>query len=411
MKMKFIKEIKEEEYIKFANQNKAHFMQTWAWGLVNKESRGLTPCFVGLKDDNNLVAATLLLKKKVPFNMSYFYAPRGFIMNMQDENLLKEFTNGLKKYLKDENGIYLKVDPGIKYHDIDENGLKVPDGKNNYSLFNSFINLGYIHKGFNKLYERNQPRYTFRINLNVNSFNDIEEKMNRTFLKTVRRSYDYDLEIKESNDVKTFYNLIKNNAIKDNFSSYSLDYYQNLYNVFKKYDQIKIFEAVLEPKKIVNKFLNEISVLEEKINNNTVKNKVDTENIINRFKNDVELLKDAKEERLVICSLICVYSKLGAWTLYIGNDLLGTKTSAVNRLYYESIKDAYENKYEFMDLFGTVGDPNTKYKNLAGIFEFKRKVGGEYIEFIGEFDLVNKKFWYIVLPIILKVYRKIRGIK
>ena len=235
--------------------------------------------------------------------------------------------------------------------------------------------------------------------------------MNRTFLKTVRRSHDYDLEIRKTNDIETFHKLIKNNAEKDGFSSYSLKYYKNLYNIFKKYDQIKIFEAILEPKKVVSKFLNEINILEERINNNFVKNKVDTENIINRYKNDVELLKDVKEEKLVVCSLICVYSKLGAWALYIGNDILGTKTSAVNRLYYESIKDAYENKYDFMDLFGTVGDPNTKYKNLAGIYEFKRKTGGEYIEFIGEFDLVNKNFWYIVLPIVLKIYRKVRNIK
>ena len=34
------------------------------------------------------------------------------------------------------------------------------------------------------------------------------------------------------------------------------------------------------------------------------------------------------------------------------------------RSYYEAIKDAHENGYEFFDLFGTVGDPNTNYKNL-----------------------------------------------
>ena len=72
------------------------------------------------------------------------------------------------------------------------------------------------------------------------------------------------------------------------------------------------------------------------------------------------------------------------------------------------MKDAYDNKYEYADLFGTVGDPNTKYKNLAGIFEYKRKIGGDLIEFIGEFDLINKPFWYKVLPILLKVYRKIK---
>ena len=77
-------------------------------------------------------------------------------------------------------------------------------------------------------------------------------------------------------------------------------------------------------------------------------------------------------------------------------------------MYYEFIADAYENKYEYFDLFGVVGDPETKYKNLAGIYEYKKKFGGDYIEFIGEFDLVNKKIWYYVLPILLKIYRGLR---
>ena len=94
--------------------------------------------------------------------------------------------------------------------------------------------------------------------------------------------------------------------------------------------------------------------------------------------------------------------------MYIGNDDVATYTGAVNRLYYDFIKDAYDNHYEFADLFGVVGDPNTKYKNLAGIFEYKRKIGGDLIEFIGEFDLINKPVWYFILPLLLKIYRKHR---
>ena len=94
--------------------------------------------------------------------------------------------------------------------------------------------------------------------------------------------------------------------------------------------------------------------------------------------------------------------------MYIGNDDVATYTGTVNRLYYEFIKDAYDRGFEFADLFGVVGDPNTKYKNLAGIFEYKRKIGGDLIEFIGEFDLINKPFWYFILPFLLKIYRKIK---
>ena len=114
--------------------------------------------------------------------------------------------------------------------------------------------------------------------------------------------------------------------------------------------------------------------------------------------------KDGK----IICSLACSYTDYSSWLLYIGNDNIGMYTFAVNRCYYEALKDAKNNNLNFLDTFGTVGDPKTTYKNLAGLHEFKRKFGGEYIEFLGEFDLINKPVWYKILPILLKIYRKIK---
>ena len=111
---------------------------------------------------------------------------------------------------------------------------------------------------------------------------------------------------------------------------------------------------------------------------------------------------------MVICSLINGIANDMMWTMYIGNNKLGEYLFAVNRIYYETIKYCYEHKYRFLDLYGTVGDVNTKYKNLGGLHAYKKKYGDTYIEFIGEFDLVGNKFMYKVLPKLLGVYRYIR---
>lgn len=411
--MKFIENLSEEEYIKFFNSQKnAHFLQSYEWGQTQKEGRGQIPCYVGLKDNNKIVAAALLLKKKTPLNMCYFYVPRGFVLDYNNEEIFSEFVNGLKAYLKKENAIYLKVDPGIKYQDINDDASKKEDGANNYELFDKFISQGFKHGGFYKLYEGNQPRYTIRIDLN-NSLEDIEKDISKTFMKTVRKSYTYDLEIVLDNDVKTFYDLTLNNAKKNDFKAYSLDYYQSFYKNFAKQNHVKVFNAVVYPDKIIAKNTDELNELKRKIANKEVPEKrmADTNNQIKRLEKDIEVFtpyKDKYPNGKVVCSLVCSYTNYAAWTLYIGNDSLGTHTAAVNRCYYEALKDAKENKLEFYDLFGTVGDPQTKYKNLAGLHEFKRKFGGDYIEFMGEFDLINKPFWYKVLPILLKIYRKIK---
>ena len=331
--------------------------------------------------------------------MCYFYCPRGYTINFDDKIILTEFTNRLKEFLKKENAIYLKLDPPIMYQEIDEEANKIDGGKNNYVIFNNFINLGYKHKGFNKLYEGNQPRYTFRTYYKqFSSFEEVEKTFSKSFARPIKRSYNYDLEVYESKEVKTFHDLIKIISERDGFNEYSLDYYQNVYDELSKDNQIKVFSVKIDPNKLVEKFTEEASKEKKE------ERKAKIEKDIEYFK---EVCKTHKKE-YTCASLICTYSKTGSWSLYIGNDEVAAYTGTVNRLYYEYMKDAFENGYEYADLFGVVGDPHTKHKNLAGIYEYKRKIGGDYIEFIGEFDLVNKPFWYIVLPTLLKIYRKIK---
>ena len=396
--MEFIKDLKEKEYRDFWRQTpNAHFMQSYEWGQVQKKSRDLIPCYVGLKDNDKVVAAALLLKKKTPLNMCYFYVPRGFTLDYYNNETIEEFTKHLKNYLKEENAIYLKIDPPLIYQEIDEEANPVKDGMNNYDVYDEFIKLGYKHKGFNKLYERNQPRYTFRTYYKqFNDFSEVEKTFSKSFSKPLKRSYDYDLEIYEADEVKTFYDLIQIISKRDGFKSYTYEYYNNVFTELKKDNLVKVFNAKINPSKLIKKF-------EEQVKNDH------NEDRKKRTLKDIEFLKGLPNQKEYTCaSLICTYSNGGAWSLYIGNDEAAAYTGTVNRLYYEFMKDAYERKYEYADLFGVVGDPHTKFKNLAGIFEYKRKIGGDLIEFIGEFDLINKPFWYKVLPILLKIYRKLK---
>ena len=398
--MQFVEKLEYKEYKKFwESVDNNHFLQSYGWGIAQEKNRGLEPCYVGMKNDKGkLVAAALLLKRKLPMNNCFFYVPRGFSIDYNNKELLSEFTKFLKEYLKKQNAIYLKIDPPIMYQELDSEANIVPNGKNNYELYEIFKSLGYKHKGFNKLYEGNQPRYTFRTYFKkYASFDDVIKTFSSSFYRPVKRSYAYDVEIYEANEIDTFYELIKMVSKKDNFHEYSYDYYNNVCKCLDK-NEVKIFNARINPSKIIEKFENDIK------NEKNEDRKVKIQKDIDYFK---EVVKTHPEE-YVCGSLICTYTNTGSWSLYIGNDDVALYTGIVNRLYYEYIKDAYDRGFEYADLFGVVGDPKTKYKNLAGIYEYKRKIGGELIEFIGEFDLVNKPIKYAILPLALKIYRSIR---
>ena len=414
--MKNIEILTEQEYRSFFNKvSYNHFLQSYEWGQVAAE-RKQEPLYLGLKDDNgNIKAACLALKKQVPFiNKNYYYSPRGFLIDYSDFDTLKEFTEAIKKYLRENNGIYFKIDPAIIYEEIDKDANPINDGNNNYHLYNQLIDLGYRHKGFNKLFENNQPRYTFRIDT-TKPFSDIEKNMNKSFLKKVKKSYYYELEITHNYDNDKFYELMNNIANKDNFSGNSKKMHDTFDKVFKKSEMVEYFTIKIYPDKILDKVKKELEQLRNDIEKgNLSQAKVnDAKEKIPRLEKDIakfEPYAGKYPEGIISLIQICPKTSKGMWMLYIGNDDLATYTFAVNRDYYEAVKYASENNLEFLDLFGTVGDPHTKESNYAGIHEYKSNLGGTYIEFIGEFDLVTNNFWYKVLPAVINIYRKTKKI-
>ena len=49
-----------------------------------------------------------------------------------------------------------------------------------------------------------------------------------------------------------------------------------------------------------------------------------------------------------------------------------------------------------------------KNNPIYGIHSFKKRLGGEYTEFIGEFDLITNKFMYFMFKTLIPIYRKIK---
>ena len=95
--------IDKEQYKDFYSKNAQSFMQSYEWGEFNKIGRNQIPHYVGLIEDGKVLCEALLLEKRM-FNLSYFYSPRGFIIDFNNYELLKKFTIELGKYIKKNNG-------------------------------------------------------------------------------------------------------------------------------------------------------------------------------------------------------------------------------------------------------------------------------------------------------------------
>ena len=413
IKLEFVSNINSLEYETFVENNpyKSHFLQSYMWGEFSKLDKGLIPHYVGLKENGKLVCASLLLEKKLVLGYSYFYSPRGFVIDFEDINLLTKFTTYLKKYIKSKKGIFLKIDPDViinKHNYLDEE-IKVES-----NAYNNLISLGYKHLGFTNRFETSEPRFSFRIDFN-NSFDTIYEHFSKTTKQRIKKAEDLDVEVKISDNVDEFYKLMTITEHRKDFITYNKKYYEDLYNIFSKNNKCNIFLGSINIDNILNKFNLVIEDLDREINNidqtNLSKSAKTKLNELAKRKekilNDIDEYKKAKElygSVIVLSAHFIVEYSDKAWVLYAGNHDILSKTYANYKTYFEHIKYYYDKGIKVYDQFGTVGklednDP------LLGLHEFKKKFGGDYVEFVGEFDLITNKLMYILFKKLIPIYR------
>ena len=406
--MEFVENITLEEYSDFLNKmDYSHFMQTNEFGEI-KRIKGFIPHIVGLKKDKELVCTALLLEKKLPFNLRYYHIPRGFIIDYDNHELIKEFTNYLKIYCKKTKAIFFKINPAIKRYTIDLDGKKI-DGIDNSKLIDYLKNIGYKHLGFNLGFEQEEPRFTFRVDINK-PIDEVYKAFHATTRKVLNKGNQYNLEIYKGSkdDINDFYETMKETAKREGIIQAPIKYYEKFYEIFNKHNMSDIYVAKVNIdnlKKLLNQNVLETTSKETK-NEIQEKEKNDKLNKLNKLLNEVN---EIDEKELTLASIITVKFKDKVWTVHGGNNSKLMSLNANYLIYYEIIKDANKDGFKIVDLFGTCGIANPDPSNpIYGIHNFKKRLGGEYTEFIGEFDLVNNKLMYSMYRIYTKIRNKIK---
>ena len=263
-----------------------------------------------------------------------------------------------------------------------------------------------------------QPRYTFRIDLNQ-SLEDIEDHFSKTTKQRIAKSLKLDTEVTigTKNDIKEFYHLMTLTENRKDFISYNEDYYETLYEIFNgnkhgkatlflgKVHLIKTINALEKNLKTIN---NQISILPIDNLSKSAKAKLteltkQKENITQEIEKYKEYKKEYGNDITLSAHMIIEYGNK-AWVLYAGNHNILSETYVNYNTYYEHIKYCKEKGIEIYDQFGTIGDLSKDNPRL-GLHEFKKKFGGDYVEFLGEWDFVTNKFMYFIFTKLVPLYR------
>ena len=419
-KLIMLEKTKYDNFVK-KHKTKSHFLQSYSWGEFSKLKKNLTPYYMGLIDSNKKIVATaLLLQKKLPMKLSYFYSPRGFVMDYENKEIVQEMTKKIINFAKSKKAIFVKIDPDIIINDINYLNESKELNYDWKEIFNSLKKAGFKHMGFTKNFETMQPRYSFRVDL-TQSIEDIENHFSKTTKQRINKSQKLNtiVEIGTEKDIKEFYHLMTLTETRKDFVSYNLDYYETLYEIFNgnknskatlflgKVDIDKTLETFEKTLKNIN---NQISILPIDNLSKSAKNKL---NELTRQKDhtkeQIKKFEKYKEQygNLVTLSahMIIEYGDK-AWVLYAGNHNILTDTYVNYNTYYEHLLYCKKEGLKIYDQFGTIGDLS-KDNPRIGLHEFKKKFGGDYVEFIGEFDYIINKPMYFVFTKLVPLYRKI----
>lgn len=410
--------LEKNEFDNFVKNNKykSHFLQSLSWGEFAKAKKNVTPFYLGLIDDEkNILGATLLLEKKLPLNYTYFYAPRGFVLDYSKKNILKEMTKKVVEFCKKKKAIFLKIDPDLIKEKESCTGEKTIYDN---TFYNNLLEVGFKHQGFTKNFETNQPRYTFRIDL-TKGLEEVENCFSKTTKQRIAKAEKLNIEtyIGNKNNIKDFYYLMQLTENRKDFISYNESYYETLYEVLNGNPSTKailfigkiVFSKTIKELeknlKIVN---NQISILPIDNLSKSAKTKLqELKKQKDNIKLDIEKYKEAKKEygdSLILSAHMLIQYGNKCWVLYAGNHNVLSETYANYLTYREHIRYAINNQLEIYDQFGTIGDLS-KDNPRIGLHEFKKKFGGDYIEFLGEWDYIINPIMYFVYTKLIPIYR------
>lgn len=385
------------------NHPNHNFFQTSNYGKFMSK-HGYNSYYLAMVDNSNQIkAATLVIVKndKANSKRKMGYAPRGFLIDWNDDELVKEFSNSLKEFLAKRSFTYLKVDPLIVYKEHNLDGSEKSSELEHSSFVSKLQELEYIHLGYNNGSETNKLRWEASTVLNKNLialFNSISKQAR----DKIKEASQLGCKVYKgsSEDLSKLYDLI-------NKPKPSLEYFLDYYQFFNSGKNFEVYFTKLEPATYVNS-ARMIYEKEQAINNN-LSNQIQNFSVANRdllinqkMLSDEKLAK-YKSRMLEAINLFQEYP----------NGIIIAATAAVK--YGKSvnfiacgINDKFKNSYPeyllYWHLFQEFSKQGYEIANFNGItgnypnedrFKYKVELSNRIVEYVGEFDLViNKKGYY-----------------
>lgn len=300
-------------------------LQGWAWGQL-KARTGWTPLPVGVERAGALAAGCLLLKRPLPGGLSLLYAPRGPIVDFADADLWSELAAEIKSLGRKHRAIVVKMDPAIPETDA--------------VAAQALRSAGYRAATSAEAVGGTQPKHVMKLNLR-----DSEEALLESFAPkwryNIRLAERKGVVVREATraDLPAWYEVLRVTARRDSFTVRALSYFEDLWDLIVAPGQGRLFLA-----------------------------RVGGE---------------------LIAGTLAFSLPPQCWYVYGASSNEHRNLMPNHALQWAMMQWARGQGCSVYDFRGVAPEVNGEPQgHLAGLNRFKRGFGAEYVEYLGDYDLV-----------------------
>ncbi|UTH12787.1 aminoacyltransferase [Macrococcus equipercicus] len=222
-------ELTVKEYSNFMSTTPlmSHYFQAKE-NIKNREDEGYPVVLLGVKHDDEVIAASLF--SKIPMFGSYmYYSNRGPVLDFRDTALVTFYFTSLDQYLKRHQCLSVKVDPYWLYKTYDKDvNYKEANGTNQH-IIELMKSLGYDHSGYTRGYTADsQVRWMSVLYLDNETPASIMKQFDSQRKRNVKKSHKYGVKVRllGTDEVEQFLELYKETEERTGMIARDDDYFR-----------------------------------------------------------------------------------------------------------------------------------------------------------------------------------------
>jgi lipid II:glycine glycyltransferase (peptidoglycan interpeptide bridge formation enzyme) len=351
--------------------------------------------YMGYYDDSNtLVGASLILYKKLGAFNKYAYAPKGFLIDYYNTELLKMFLNDICDYYKKKGFIFIKINPEIIIGSLNSKTLS-PEYNQNVKIIDDLKDAGFKRRREVTPLDFIMPRISPYINLKDFDINKLDSENKDHIKQSIKKGLS--LEVVTNKEINILYEFIKDHTYEN------INFYRNLLNTFGENSEIFLIKIdyesyLISAREKYDKELEHNNECNERIQNDNneanLDEKMQSDRDLLSYKNDIiEATEGLKKEKYKYIGGAIVVKYLNRVSIIVD----GYSNFYENLYPYSYLINAliekYRNYYDYLDLNGFASDLSVQsiyFKFNQEKLAFKPTL----YEFIGEFDIILNEYGF-----------------